>query len=206
MEAVGIQASGFWILTTLFRLKSLFLDYDFVYKVWSMKRLCLFLGLFACLVFLGCADFFNRTYHYREEIPLKPFVVKLLRTDYSLKQGQLILKVTLNIANRSSEKNSFSRNRFVLRVGATQEVQRDPTLLEMLGADNVFFVPGEEAALTVAFVVPQDSLNQSLALIVDRQQKRGREQLTLIRLKNRPGPKNLPAEGEWRSVHSAGWN
>jgi hypothetical protein len=153
----------------------------------------------------GCGDFSNRTYRYNEEIPLAPFVIKLTQVKYGAVDGNMIITVSLDVTNKSPDRNNLSRNRFTLRVGQSGEVARDKTFLEVFGVDTISFVPGENATVNVPFVVSDDALNQRLALIVDRQTKNGRERLTLIEVKGGSRPKNLPAAGETRVTRSTRW-
>ncbi len=156
---------------------------------------------------IACGDFSNRVYRYGDEIPLRPFVIQPTRTEYGIKNDKLVLKVLLHVTNKSPEKNHLSRNRFTLRVGEFREVERDRTFLEALGVETVSFVPGEDGAVTVVFVLPQDALDQQIALIVDRWQKKkdDRERLTLIEIKKGSPPKNPLVKGEWRTTRSARW-
>jgi len=153
----------------------------------------------------SCADFSNRVYRYGEEVPVQPFVLKLTQTEYGLQDNQLVLKLTLQAANRSNDENNLSRNRFVLRVGQSREIKRDLTFLESLGMETISFKKGEDATVTVSFVLSQDSLQEKFALIVDRQPKDGRELLTLIQVKDASPPKSLPTQGEWRIARSTRW-
>lgn len=176
----------------------------------------------------ACRDFSNRAYRYDDEIPLKSFVIQVTRTEYGIKRDKLVLKVRLRAANRSPVKNDLSRDRFSIRAGAspnalssapstllpisehpasgqTREVTRDKTFLEDLGIETVSFNPGEEGVVTVAFVLPPDSLNQPIALIVDRRQEKGKERLTLVEIKKASPPRIPLVEGNWRATSSARW-
>ena len=180
-----------------------------------MKRLILLCFITVLAGLTGCGDYSNRVYRYHDEIPLRPFVLQLTQTEYGLKDGKVVLKISLHVTNKSPEKNNLSRNRFTLRVGPpavalakagpTREVTRDLTFLENLGIETVSFGPGEDAVVKAPFVLEKDALDQPLALIVDRQEKNGKERLTLIEVKKSSPPKNPPVEGEWRTTRSARW-
>jgi len=159
----------------------------------------------AILVLTACSDYSNRMYRYNDGVPLKPFVLKLVKTEYSNKDGKVVLKVSLEAINRSTEKNNISRNRFALRVGKSREVARDHTFLESLGIETISFGPGEDATVTIPFVLSPDSLEQKIALIVDRQKNNSGETLSLIEVKDGHPPKSPPIEGEWRTARSARW-
>ena len=152
----------------------------------------------------GCTDFFNRVYRYDEEIPLKPFVMKLVKTEYAKINGKWVVKTFLEITNKSPDKNSLSRNRFVLRVGKSQEAARDRSMIEELGFEVVPFAPDEKILLTISFGLSDEEIQQRLTLIVDRQVRGKRQYLTLIQVKDSSSPKTLP-EGEWRTARSSSW-
>ncbi len=101
----------------------------------------------ALILLVGCADYANRTYRYGEEVPVKPFVFKLEKVEYAVKDQTVILKAFLEVSNRSQDKNTLSRQRFSLRVGKDREVARDSTFLEAIGVDTTGFSPGESATL-----------------------------------------------------------
>lgn len=170
----------------------------------SMKSKIVLVMMISLLGLTSCTDFFNRAYRYNDEIPLKPFVMKLVKTEYGKIDGKWIVKVSLEITNKASDKNTISRNRFTLRAGPSQEVSRERNLIEELGFETVAFGPGETVLLTIPFVLSEDELQQKLALIVDRQTRKGREYLTLIQVKDASAPKKLP-EGEWRTARSSAW-
>ncbi|MBI4027018.1 MAG: hypothetical protein HY360_18685 [Verrucomicrobia bacterium] len=165
-------------------------------------------SLWLCLSLLGlagCSGSSERVCRFGEEASLPPFVLKVVKAEYGDDGDKIALKISLEAANRSSDKNSLSRNRFALRVGKTREVERDRTFRESIGLETISFDPNETATVTVSFVLSKDALDQRLALIVDRQEKNGKERLTLIEVKDGSPPKNLPAKGEWRVVRSARW-
>lgn len=155
----------------------------------------------------ACADFYNRCYRYHEEIPLSPFVMKLVQAEFSMKNGQAIVKVSVQVANRSTEKSSLSRDRFVLRVAGTTEVARDQSLFESLGFDCIPFSPGEEKTVVVPFVIARQDLASRLDLIVERLRikKQKHVRTTLVEIKQGGSPSILPVEGEWRRVQTARW-
>src|SRR3989338_1606490 len=142
-------------------------------------------GIFSTILILsllvaGCGDFFNRVYRYDDKIPLKPFVMKFVKTEYGKVDGKWIVKASLEITNKASDKNTISRNRFTLRAGESKEVSRERNLIEELGFETVAFGSGETVLLTIPFVLSENEIQQKLALIVDRQTRKSREYLTLI--------------------------
>lgn len=158
------------------------------------------------LVLAGCADFGNRAYRCGDAIPLKPFLLKVVKTEWGVRGDHLVLKVSLEAVNRSAERQNLSRARFVMRMGSAREMARDLNLVERVGLDTAVFAPGETAEMVLPFTLPRSALDQPLALIVDRQpSKKGGERLTLVRLKGAAAPAALPAEGEWRVTRSIRW-
>ncbi len=153
----------------------------------------------------ACSDFGNRTYRYHESIPLRPIVLKLVKTELGNLNGKMAVKVTLDITNPSADKLSLSKERFTLRVGKSREIARDLSLLESLGIETISFKPSEEASISTQFILTEPELRERLCLIVDRQRKGDRETLVLIEVK-RQGTPPLPVSGEWRVMRSSNWN
>ncbi len=169
-------------------------------KIWLPLAAVLVLAL------AGCVDFANRAYRCGDSIPVRPFLLKVLKTEWEVRGDRLVLKVSLEAVNRSAERQNLSRARFVMRIGSSHEVGRDLNLIERFGAESAAFAPGETAELVLPFTLPRSALDQPLALIVDRQpSKKGAERLTLVRLKSAAAPAALPAEGEWRVTRSTRW-
>lgn len=166
-------------------------------------------GLFCCFVLLGltaCDDFFNRTYRYQEEIPLKPFVIKLTQTDYSDVGGNVALKIFLMVTNKSFEENPFPRSRFTLRIDRSHEVIPDPSFLEGVETDAISLGPGKNVVVIVPFILSKDALKQKFTLIVDRRKEGETEQLTLINVKDRSSPQTPPMAGKWHTARSVHWD
>lgn len=153
----------------------------------------------------GCADFRNRTYRYGETVPAKPFSFALRYVEYATRDGRLQLRACVEVANRSGEPHSLSRERFTLRVGRDLEIPHDPTLLEKVGWGGMRFKPGETDLLTIPFALDRNAFDQRLCLIVDRQTDRaGRARLSLIEVK-RAGPVRTPPTESGRRMTSARW-
>lgn len=155
----------------------------------------------------GCADYANRTYRYAEEIPVKPFVFKLKKTEYHAHDQTVEIKIFLEVSNHSTDRTSLTRQRFTLRVGSKRELTRKITFLESLGSDAVRFSPGEQIDLVLPFTLTKEDLLQNLALIVDRRElKTGKTQWTLIQVKDGSFPGSFPPSNDTRVVRSAHWN
>lgn len=168
-------------------------------------RAALLLAL-AAVAAAGCADFRHRTFRYGDRAPVKPFSFTLRDAEYSLRDGRFLLRVRLEVANRSGIANSLPRDRFTLRAGRDTELKRDRNLAERVGLVTARFEPGEIATLVIPFTLTEDALAMPLRLVVDRQTPRGgREVLTLLEVKRAGRPASLPAAGEWRRVVSARW-
>lgn len=165
----------------------------------------MFLLAAVCLL-AGCGDFQNRTYRYGDVIPAKPFSVQLVQTEYGLQNQQVVLKLTLQVANRSDKKQPFGKDKLVLRVdGGNCEIERDKSLLERIGLQLDSLSPGEEAKLTVPFVISKENAGRQLDLLVERREVKGKSSLSLVRVKNKGMPGVWPAPGEWIVVRSASW-
>ncbi len=171
-----------------------------------MNRLSWFLYCFIFFGLVACDDFFNRTYGYHEEIPLKPFVIKLTQTEYQAVGEKAALKIYLAITNKSSSENRLPRNRFILRIGLSREIIQNPTFLKTTETDTILFTPGKNTVVIVPFLLSKNDLKQKLTLIVDRQKKDGKERLALIDVKDSSPPKSIPKIGEWSTAHSPQWD
>jgi len=165
-----------------------------------MKRVFLPLFLVA-LTLVSCRDYSNRVYHYGEEIPLNPFILKVSKTDYRLDQDNGLLKIYIQIRNKSESINSVKKSRFVLRT-EKNEIQHQEDLREQAGLETISFGPNEVAVMTIQFIVPPDELNQRLDLIIDDSGKQNGKPLSLVYLKNRSFPKN----SEWQTTESPRWD
>ncbi|MFZ4694058.1 MAG: hypothetical protein ACOYMV_02940 [Verrucomicrobiia bacterium] len=171
-----------------------------------MRLRAAFLLALAAAVFAGCADFRHRTFRFGEPAPVKPFSITLRDAEYALRDGRLLLRVHVEVANKSGERQSLARDRFTLRVGRDTELRRDLNLIERVGLDTARFEPGEIAILTLPFTLTVDALAMPIRLVVDRQPlKGGGERLTLLDVKHAARPASLPAHGEWDRVSSAHW-
>lgn len=154
----------------------------------------------------GCADFRHRTFRFGEPAPVKPFSITLRDAEYALRDGRLLLRVHVEVANKFGERQTLARSRFTLRVGRDTEMQRDLSLVERVGLDTARFEPGEIAILTLPFTLTVDALAMPIRLVVDRQPlKGGGDRLTLLDVKHAARPASLPAHGEWDRVSSARW-
>jgi hypothetical protein len=171
-----------------------------------MRLRAAFLLALAAAAVAGCADFRHRTFRFGEPAPVKPFSITLRDAEYALRDGRLLLRVHVEVANKSGERQALARSRFALRVGRDTELQRDLNLVERVGLDTVRFEPGEIAILTLPFTLTVDALAMPIRLVVDRQPlKGGGERLTLLGVKHAARPASLPARGEWDRISSAHW-
>ncbi len=153
---------------------------------------------------VSCRDYFNRVYHYEEQIPLNPFVMKVSRTEYRDAGGNAEIRVTLQILNKTPTTASLSKKRFILRVDDTQ-IQHTPDLRETMGAESISFSSGEEAGVTVVFDLPKENISKSLDLIVDQSEKKDSNVLTLVHIKN--SGKGMPAiTTDWKQTQQPDWN
>jgi hypothetical protein len=161
--------------------------------------------LFSILALLGmtsCKDYSNRVYHYGEEIPAKPYVMKVAKAEYQFDGKECLIKVSLQILHKGLEKHTLTKDQFSLRVDG-QEFAHDSNFREKIGLNAIEFSPGEEAIITIPFVIPGNVAQQRFDLIVDRADKKGTTLLTLVYLKKESAVKET---AEWREENSANWN
>lgn len=171
-----------------------------------MRLRAAFLLALAAIAAAGCADFRHRTFRYGEPAPVKPFSITLRDAEYSLREGRFLLRVRVEVVNKSGVANRLARDRFTLRAGRDAELKRDLSLAERVGMDTARFGPGETATLVLPFTLTEDALSLPLRLVVDRQPlSGGGESLTLLEVKRAGRPASLPPSGEWRRVASARW-
>jgi hypothetical protein len=164
--------------------------------------------LLAALALAGCGELRHRTFRYGEAAPVRPFAITLRDAEVAPRDGRILLRVRIEVANRSVEPATLSRERFVLRVGRDTDLPRDRNLAERVGFDTARFAPGESATLVLPFTLTRDSLRLPLRLIVDRRSsssRDGREALTFLEVKRAGAPASLPPEGGSRRVASSRW-
>lgn len=149
----------------------------------------------------GCRDYSNRLYLYKEYIPLNPFVLRVMKTDYRSEGEYLHLRVDIEVHYKPGDTGSLDLNRFVLRTVST-EIRRMPSS-QGDSANTVPFSPNQTRILSMEFSVPISNASSALDLIVDQGEIKGRKTMSLVRLKNSSTPP--PSGGEWRTVESDRW-
>jgi hypothetical protein len=172
-----------------------------------MPRRYLFFCLLVAAGLTACADYYSRTYRYRDEIPMSPFAVKLLRSELGMVDGRVTLRMILHLSNRSAERQSLAWGQFAIRIGRTREQSCDQGGSEPSAREAVSLEPGKETDVAVPVVVARPDLDQRLDLVLGWSDAKPRKHpmRTLIVVKKAGAPRSLPREGEWRVLDSENW-
>lgn len=162
----------------------------------------------------GCGDFSNRTYTYGDDIPVKPLVVKLVQTDAFVLRDRIGVVAQVIVTNSGVTSNRVERGSFELRVGsaewaetaaAMERTGKVPAATGPRDLNGFSLGPDESSPVKLSFMVAREDLNQSLALIVDRRTRKGRETLSLVRLKDATPLTEVMESGWSRTFVSPKW-
>jgi hypothetical protein len=168
-----------------------------------MRSLLFIFCLPLALSLISCRDYSNRMYFYNEFIPARPYVMKIMKTEYRVDTDHAEIKVHLQIQQKSAEETRLNKNQFKLRI-KDQELEHTPDIREKLNIESIVFKSGEIANVTVAFSIPNDLLKERFDLIVDRSvDKKGKASLTLVNLKNAKEPQKTG--DQWQETISPQW-
>jgi hypothetical protein len=160
-------------------------------------------SVFFCAATLtSCRDYFNRTYHYKEEVPVKPFVFQVLKSEYRMQGDEGTVKFSVQVQNKSHDPHTLIKDVFSLRTEKS-ELRHNKDLREKFMQESILFKGSEEAVVTLEFTVPREAFSQRFDLILDRSERKGAPGLTLVSVKDQAPPQSLGTE--WQVAESTHW-